>query len=545
LSTSKPQATRNSLILGWQVTNAQDPRYWLSKDSVPGAQQESDLVQTPARTIGNHTVIIAQSGSGKSFFLGRLIEEIMLKTRAKCFIFDPNADFRRIRQVEDQSLWTDAAYKPLERRGKLPHEASREQFSLLWDQIPIRIRTGRSSTSQFRRTAEDTEYQQLRLWWPSLSMAFLAEDLNPMLRSDLYHCHAFVKALGGLVDLQSEVLNTSTNIIDEAQRIFRMSRQLPKQDLRTTLEQEFNAERILAKGKPFMPEDDNDWLQFGSSLLLSRSELHNNVKNFIESSLTLAEYVSPDVERYYFGKAREYQAAGILRTTSEEFKLESPVRLDVIDLPSLPDVSTRLLAINAVLNTVWDSVRRRWDRALTRAASQDTRSPTFIVVDEAHNLIPSNPRGKAESALREQFRTIVAEGRKYGLYLLLVSQRPDKLDPLVVSECENRAIMRIGSGTVLNITKQMLGLDDLSPKLLEKCLEFETGRALLIGPWAPDGYQIMYSAARRTVEGGRNLRDEYWAQPPPLTLPEREKLSTSLHSQSSAKKATKKLAKKR
>jgi hypothetical protein len=369
-------------------------------------------------------------------------------------------------------------------------------------------------------------------------MTFLAEDLNPMLRSDLYHCHAFVRALGELVDLQSEVLKTSTNIIDEAQRVFRVARQLPKADLRTTLEQEFNADRILSKGKPFT-HNESEWFQFGSGmtgLILSRSSLENQVKSFIESALTLAEYVSPDVERYYFGKAREYQAAGILRTTSEGFTLASPVRLDVVDLPSLPDVNTRLLAINAVLNTVWDSVRLRWDRALSKPAAQDSRAPTFIVVDEAHNLIPNNPRGKSESALREQFRTIVAEGRKYGLFLLLVSQRPDKLDPLVVSECENKAIMRIGSGAVLNITKQMLGLDDLSPKLLEKCLEFETGRALLIGPWAPDGYQIMYSAARRTVEGGRNLRDEIWAQPPPMHTAKEA---------SSSKRPYKKAAKKR
>ena len=128
-------------------------------------------------------------------------------------------------------------------------------------------------------------------------------------------------------------------------------------------------------------------------------------------------------------------------------------------------------------------------------------------------LIPAETRGKAEDALREKFRTIVAEGRKYGLFLILVSQRPDKLDPLILSECENKAVMRLSSGSVLNITKQMLGLDDVPPKLLEKSLDFETGRALLIGRWTQDNPQLLYCAARRTVEGGRNLRDEHWASP--------------------------------
>src|ERR1041384_1945747 len=83
---------------------------------------------------------IAQSGSGKSFFVGRLIEEIALRTHARCLILDPNADFRKIRDIEDATLWSGAKYK--ERRGKLPHEASREGFARDWQSVSIRVRTG-------------------------------------------------------------------------------------------------------------------------------------------------------------------------------------------------------------------------------------------------------------------------------------------------------------------------------------------------------------------------------------------------------------------
>ena len=44
--------------------------------------------------------------------------------------------------------------------------------------------------------------------------------------------------------------------------------------------------------------------------------------------------------------------------------------------------------------------------------------------------MPSEPRSRYEAIVREQFRTIAAEGRKYGLFLILVSQRVDKVDPL-------------------------------------------------------------------------------------------------------------------
>jgi hypothetical protein len=337
-------------------------------------------------------------------------------------------------------------------------------------------------------------------------MAFLAEDVDPMERSDLYHCHAFVRTLGRLLDYKFLASgHTSTDLVDEAQRVFHLARskEVSKTDLRATLEREYNAKEILGT-----------LATTGSKAHLSMAATERAIQRFIEVALTVADYVSQDVERFYFGKAKEFQAAGILRTTPIENPWSAPrsYRLEVVDLPSLSDRNTRLLVISALLTTEWDRARNSWSMALEKPLDQDERVPTFIVVDEAHNLIPSKPRSKLEGALLEQFRTIVAEGRKYGLFLIVVSQRPEKLDPLVLSECENRAVMRLRSESVLTITKEMLGLEDLSDSLVKKCLEFGSGRVLLAGPWIPEP-KIIYSAARRTVEGGRNLRAEYWGQP--------------------------------
>ena len=106
----------------------------------------------------------------------------------------------------------------------------------------------------------------------------------------------------------------------------------------------------------------------------------------------------------------------------------------MIDLPSLRD---KILAVNAVLATEWEEAREKWSAALEEPTEEDKRVPTFIVVDEAHNLIPAKTNGRLQAKLRDQFRMIAAEGRKYGLFLILVSQRPDKLDPFVISECDN------------------------------------------------------------------------------------------------------------
>jgi DNA helicase HerA-like ATPase len=117
-----------------------------------------------------------------------------------------------------------------------------------------------------------------------------------------------------------------------------------------------------------------------------------------------------------------------------------------------------------------------------------------------------------EEKLKEQFRRLASEGRKFGLFLILVSQRPDKLDRMVMSECENRAVMRVGSSFILRTTCEVLGLDGVVPKMTDKVLDFDQGRALLAGPWVSDEPAFLVSAARRTKEGGRDLRWQYWAR---------------------------------
>jgi len=64
----------------------------------------SDPLEIDPRKFACHSAVIAQSGSGKSFMLGRLIEELLLKTKARVVILDPNSDFVRLADV-DSKVW--------------------------------------------------------------------------------------------------------------------------------------------------------------------------------------------------------------------------------------------------------------------------------------------------------------------------------------------------------------------------------------------------------------------------------------------------------
>jgi ATPase family associated with various cellular activities (AAA) len=390
----------------------------------------------------------------------------------------------------------------------LPHVPSAEVFSDRWKLIAKQILGGPE--------LPPINGVQLRIAWPSLSVEFLAEDVAPMLRSDLYHCHEFVRALAVLLELKKPNKRraaASANLIDEANRLLRLLSAIPgEKDRKDVLENEFGPDQL--------PQTSASGFLSRLLPLFRLGRSREQIQQSIATAAAAVEYISDGVAKYYFGKAREYIAQHIVKTEIGQLHKEvRSERLQVIDLPSFADQKTRSLVLNSVLATIWESARADWAQAV--ATGKDERVPTFIVVDEAHNLIPAQVRSLGAEALREQFRAVAAEGRKYGLFLIVCTQRPDKIDPLVLSECENIAIMKLGSRSVLETAQRLLGLEEIPTATVTKCLEFETGRAIIIGRWSKGGPKILYSAMRRTVEGGTSLQDSYWARPipPPATVP--------------------------
>lgn len=77
-------------------------------------------------------------------------------------------------------------------------------------------------------------------------------------------------------------------------------------------------------------------------------------------------------------------------------------------------------------------------------ASMSNRIPPFLaVIEEAHNFIPSHGEGQAGTPSVEVIRRIITEGRKFGTGLLLISQRPSRLDETTLSQCNTFLIFRL------------------------------------------------------------------------------------------------------
>ncbi len=104
--------------------------------------------------------------------------------------------------------------------------------------------------------------------------------------------------------------------------------------------------------------------------------------------------------------------------------------------------------------------------------------PFAILVEEAHNFIPEST--SAEHALAKPIlRTIAREGRKFGASLIVVSQRPKRLDTTTLANCNTNIILRISNPYDLDHIKQSSeGLDSNSISMISS---LRVGEAIIVG----------------------------------------------------------------
>ncbi|QNQ42224.1 ATP-binding protein [Brucella intermedia] len=109
----------------------------------------------------------------------------------------------------------------------------------------------------------------------------------------------------------------------------------------------------------------------------------------------------------------------------------------------------------------------------------EERHPVALFCDEAHLYIPQDvASGMAENSVAV-FERIAKEGRKYGVGLVVISQRPAEVNRTVVSQCSNLIAMRLTNGEDQAVVRRLLpdslgGFGDLLPVL-------DTGEALVVG----------------------------------------------------------------
>lgn len=107
----------------------------------------------------------------------------------------------------------------------------------------------------------------------------------------------------------------------------------------------------------------------------------------------------------------------------------------------------RIVDISGVPNEVAGAASSAIARTLFSVKLWQTReereiNPVLLVCEEAHRYVPN--RGEAQyEAAQDAIRRLAKEGRKYGIGLMLVSQRPSEVEATVLSQCNSWIVLRI------------------------------------------------------------------------------------------------------
>jgi DNA helicase HerA-like ATPase len=336
-----------------------------------------------AERFNRHTFWCGQSGSGKTYALGVVLEQLLIHTALPMVIFDPNADFVAIRQA-----WS----------------------------------------------ADDSSAAQRAL--------------------------------------------ATRNI-----RILRPSAPAPD-----ALRVRFTGLALRAKAAVFRLDP-----------LADRAE-HNELLHIEETvGLTEATQVVPSL------RARDTTAAHDLAARTENLRvtdwqvwaqglqpvteiLDARPDATVLDLGGFTNPEESLVVALAVLDDLWEK--------------REQRRPMLIVIDEAHNFCSPESISPLQVAVRERIVQIAAEGRKFGLWLLLSTQRPSRVHPSIISQCDNLALMKMTSPVDLDELATIFGF--VPPAMLARASGFKQGEALFAGGFVPAPTMVAMGP-RLTREGGADV----------------------------------------
>ena len=165
----------------------------------------------------------------------------------------------------------------------------------------------------------------------------------------------------------------------------------------------------------------------------------------------------------------------------------------VVDLSNISYLEKNIIS-TVVLATLWE---KQFNRKKNKV-----QKPTFLVIDEAHNLFPRNPGSKEDDITLELGSKIAGEGRKFGLYFLIASQLPSKIHDHILTQCGNLILMKMLSQS--DLATLCSSFSFVSEKLLNLSRSFSIGQALLIGSFVPAPCLIHFES-KKTKEGGRDL----------------------------------------
>jgi DNA helicase HerA-like ATPase len=331
------------------------------------------------RLVTEHLAVLAMTGSGKSYAVGRIIERLVALNNGTVVVFDPHGEYGRA--LQDGNLHFNEDIDDL--------EDPRDQRTIPEIQASLRA-LGEAGAGIIVYTPQN----------PSFRHKYAGKNKELALQFDHFEMDDVSEILPGLTEPQQRVL-------DVAIRYWRFTERAEPRDIN-------RLRYYLGDGLEELKEWDE---------LTQAEALALNSRSAAVASIKLARVLN---------EAQSFYSAALAYTTDIYEMIGRPSdkrgRLVIIDLQGLSDTAKQV--ITALIST-----------EVLRAASSKTDRirPVFLVYEEGHSFAPAGEPAVSHRIIRK----IAGEGRKFGVGFAVVSQRPSKLDPDVTSQCNTLITMRL------------------------------------------------------------------------------------------------------
>lgn len=443
------------IVVGELEENSKDDKSKRGLDiATLSNRPEIDVKVDGHAIVTRHLAILAMTGAGKSWTARRIIEQLALKNYP-IVIFDPHGDYTGLGNVPE-----------------IQHKVKRyyAQFPV-FEQDSDTIASIVSSLGYKLTDTMETRFDDVF----KAASCFIVDDVEEM----------------------KERINSLSEITKKPE--------LKQFGVKPNLWLIAN----LAEAGEIVLE--NEPKPSGKQSKTNNEDVHNNEhKNKLQewgwSGFT--KYTGTDKKTLEGIKKRTYKAAKVLKrmedTSKKYTSLAEPLPNDRKKLVNYGQISIISLAgyTDEFRATIYSIIA---DDIFEAKLKNELTYPALLLLEEAHNFAPGKPNTTAEQNAITVTKQIAQEGRKFGVGLMLISQRPSRLDETTLAMCNSYIIMRMLNPADQSFVRKVIeSLGEEETKMLP---DLDVGEAILSGQFT--SFPILVKMKQPESKGEREEKNAF------------------------------------
>lgn len=216
-------------------------------------------------------------------------------------------------------------------------------------------------------------------------------------------------------------------------------------------------EQVLAEAWNQLQGEDDDYISIND--IKNRCEMVGEDKGLESSARALKWRIDKALGRDLFHHSKHLSLSELL----------APGQCTVLQFDTL-DLRDQQMLVSVLFRKI-----NRERVAHEKGRESDLEFPVFALLEEGHRFAPADGSARSLGILS----TILSEGRKFGVGIGIISQRPSKIDDDVLSQCKTQVIMQIQNPLDQDAVKK--GVEDVGEDLLSELPGLTPGQAIIAG----------------------------------------------------------------